>query len=281
MLPLAERPLNDNLPDLTSGDPAGGASQAAMEHRVAELMEAVAARDAFLAVATHELRNPMTPILAQVQRLHRVARISGGSDGEIAQGLKRLETLVEHYVRRATALLDVSRITSGKLHLTPEPFDLVELTGEIVEALRPAAQYIGSAIDLEAPAELPGSWDRLAMEQILDNLISNAVKYGAGRPIAVRVSREADGIALEVRDQGIGISSDDQARIFQRFERAVQRGSRAGGFGVGLWVVGQLVDAMKGRIVVKSEPNRGSTFTVCLPLRQTGLDGMNKNGPAL
>jgi signal transduction histidine kinase len=231
--------------------------------------EALAARDAFLAVAAHELRNPMTPILAHAQRLRRVAsQTEGGRD--LAGGLERLEKLIEHYVRRATVLLDVSRITTGKFRLDLEVFDVADLARQTVEALTPAAHYLGSAIAIEAPDRLACRLDRLAVEQVLDNLISNAVKYGNGSAIRVHVGRDGEQVEIRVADRGIGISEGDQRRIFGRFERAVAQGSKAGGLGVGLWVVGQLVEAMGGSIEVDSKPDAGTTFTVRLPIGMTG-----------
>ncbi|MET0743211.1 MAG: HAMP domain-containing sensor histidine kinase [Microvirga sp.] len=250
------------------GDGPGGTPAPASTDpsaRLDEMAQAIAARDAFLAIAAHELRNPMTPILAQAQRLRRLAdRTDDG--GDIARGLQRLEALIEHDVRRATVLLDVSRITTGKFRLDAEPFDLAELAGATVEALAPAAHYVGSAIRLDAPDNLACRLDRPAVDQILDTLVTNAVKSGAGTPIVLRLAREDERARIEVSDQGIGISEQDQTRIFDRFERAVSQGSKAGGFGVGLWVVGQLVDAMSGRIAVASSPGAGTTFTVELPL---------------
>ncbi|WP_210497404.1 sensor histidine kinase [Microvirga antarctica] len=254
--------MKDNL---TTGLPVDDPlSQASLRQQIAVLTESVAARDAFLAVAAHELRNPMTPILAHVQRLARISAVSG--DPEMAKGLKRLERLVEHYIRRATALLEVSRMTTGKLVLNPERFDLADLLRDAVEAVRPAALYVGSTLSLEAPDECSVVLDRLAVEQILDNLISNAVKYGAGRPVELILSTGPAHADIHVKDQGAGISAADQSRIFDRFERAVSQGSTIGGFGVGLWVVGQLVDAMGADIKVDSVVGAGTTFTLSLPL---------------
>jgi Signal transduction histidine kinase len=247
-----------------------------LERQIAELRDAVAARDAFLAVAAHELRNPMTPILAHVQRLRRMSEASGplgdaSARGDLASGLARLEKLVEHYVRRATALLEVSRMTTGKRDLDIEVFDLAELAHDVVEAARPAAHYAGSSIALVSPDTIMVRTDRLAMEQILDNLVSNAIKYGQGRPIDLSVRSDADRVIVAVQDQGVGISPTDRSRIFGQFERAVGQGSSIGGFGVGLWVVGQLVDAMGARIQVESSPGQGTTMTLHLPRNETDL----------
>jgi signal transduction histidine kinase len=247
-----------------SGAGVDGAPDA-MARRIDELSDALAARDAFLAVAAHELRNPMTPILAQVQRLRRLSTMPDTQEA-VSAGLDRLEGLVEHYIRRATVLLDVSRMTTGKLRLIPETFDLAELARHIVDAQTPSAQYVETVLSLDVSASVTCHLDRLAVEQVMDNLISNAIKYGAGQPVRVAVRPDGAHAELTVQDQGIGISEDDQGRIFGRFERAVGSGSRAGGLGVGLWVVGQLVDAMGGSIMIDSRPGDGATFTVRLPL---------------
>jgi two-component system OmpR family sensor kinase len=261
--------LKDNLDH--RGPVDGSVLQDALEQRIADLTEAVAARDAFLAVAAHELRNPMTPILAHVQRLSRISAASG--DNEISRGLRRLEKLVEHYVRRATSLLEVSRMTTGKLSLHPEHFDLAEQLRETAETLLPAARYVGSTLDVDAPAQLAVFLDRLAIEQILDNLISNAVKYGGGRPISLTLTATEGVATISVKDRGSGILPTDQARIFERFERAVGQGSAAiGGFGVGLWVVGQLVEAMAADISVDSTVGEGTTFTLRLPIQRNGTN---------
>lgn len=268
--------LEDDL-DNSGRDDSAVSRPGALEERINELTEAVAARDAFLAVAAHELRNPMTPILAHVQRLSRIAATAG--DTEIARGLKRLEKLVEHYVRRATSLLEVSRMTTGKFSLHPEHFDLAEQLRETAEALLPAARYVGSTLAVEAPDRVEVFLDRLAVEQILDNLISNAVKYGGGYPISLTLTVTDSLATISVKDRGSGISPADQARIFQRFERAVAQGSAIGGFGVGLWVVGQLVEAMSAEISIDSKVGEGTTFTLRLPI-QDGTDMTHMAGLA-
>ena len=132
---------------------------------------------------------------------------------------------------------------------------------------RPAADYVGSTVTVDAPAHLTVFLDRMAVEQVLDNLISNAVKYGAGRPITLRLVADDDAATIAVQDRGTGISPADQARIFDRFERAVAQGSAIGGFGVGLWVVGQLTEAMGANIQIDSRMGEGTTFTLRLPLQ--------------
>jgi two-component system, OmpR family, sensor kinase len=240
----------------------------------AALREAVAARDTFLAVAAHELRNPMTPIRGRVQLLRRMLRKSADDAfmPKLERGLEQVEWLIEQYVKRATTLLDVSRATTGKLHLDMVAVDLGALVRDIAQDFTPVADHAGTPLEVRAP---PGPvvcrGDKLALEQVIDNLVSNALKYGAGKPVVVRVADEcsADGTAgtciVRVRDRGAGISPQDQARIFDRFERAVRPGEHGGGFGVGLWIVQQFVQAMGGAVEVASTLGQGSTFTVRLP----------------
>lgn len=233
----------------------------------AELRAAVQARDHFISVAAHELRNPVTPLLVQIESLRRMAPL--GADGvpaRLAEGLARLEMIAARYVRRMNTLLDISRLSSGQLRLTPAPIDIAAAVGETAAELEPFARAAGCALSMSIEADLPGFHDRTAIEEIVENLLSNAIKYGSGRPVSLSLAREAETVRLCVRDHGIGISPDDQARIFARFER-VAAASHVGGFGLGLWVVGQLTQAMGGGISVESRPGEGSAFTVRLPLR--------------
>src|SRR4051812_21887824 len=251
--------------EASDGGKPSGQTLEELQRRNAELTEAVAARDTFIAVAAHELRNPMTPMIGQVDLLLNGLRAGRYSPEQVEQRLERIRLVMNHYLKRAATLLDVSRITSGKLRLEPSPFDLSELVHEIVETFAAAARHAGTPIDVNAPASLLGTWDRLGMEQIFDNLVSNAIKYGARQPVKIWAEDREDYVCIRVRDHGPGISIDDRARIFGRFERAVGRDERRSGFGVGLWVVGQLVDAMGGTIGVDDAQGGGSVFTVTLP----------------
>lgn len=254
---------------ITSADNTGALPAARPEdpqHQIAELTQAVSARDAFIAVAGHELRNPMTPIRAQIDLLLRQVRSGRASPQRLEAGLERAAWLVDQYVRRATTLLDVSRLTSGRLKLEPEPVDLALLVREVANSLAPLASHAGSPIGIEVPDAIAGTWDRLGLEQIVENLVSNAIKYGAGNPIGIEAELAGEEVRLRVRDRGTGITELDQARIFERFERAVGPGEHRGGFGVGLWIVRQLAQSMGGEIAVDSKAGMGTTFSVTLPL---------------
>jgi two-component system, OmpR family, sensor kinase len=234
------------------------------QRELAELKEAVVARDAFIATAGHELRNAMGGILVAATSL----RFGPGPSGELPPGVaKRLDSIARQarsFVRRATTLLDVSRLTTGGPRLHRVPVNLTALVLGVIDELGPEAERAGCALAGPEKERIVGCWDREAIEQVAVNLLSNAIKYGAGRPIEVSVTLEGTHAALKVRDHGLGISQEDRVRIFGRFERAVRRADLPG-FGMGLWIAQQLVHAHGGEIDVQSEPGRGSLFTVRLP----------------
>jgi signal transduction histidine kinase len=233
------------------------------------LAEKVAARDSFLAIAAHELRNPITPIVSRIALLRNAVAKGNLPPEKLVHNLEQIDWLIALFVKRATILLDVSRITTGKLRLELDEVDVCEVAHAVAINFEPLAQNAGSPITLDLPSgglAVVGDW--LAIEEVLDNLLSNAIKYGAGKPILMRaVGDPANGVArLSVADGGSGISAESQARIFERFERAVPPANHSGGFGVGLWIVKQLVEAMKGTIIVTCPPGEGSTFFITLPL---------------
>jgi two-component system, OmpR family, sensor kinase len=235
--------------------------------RIAELEEELHARDDFLAIAAHELRNPMTPISAQVELLlSKMPEMARGEPTGLVQGLTRLERLVDAYLRRATVLLEVSRISSGNLYLQMAEVNLSALVRQVATNMVPLAERAGCRLCLNVQGGIVGRYDAMAMEQVLENLLSNAVRYGPGQPIEVVLASDGHVARLSVRDAGIGISERDQAQIFERFH-TLPRIRPNGGFGVGLWVTRRLVSAMQGQITLSSSPGMGSMFTVELPLR--------------
>jgi signal transduction histidine kinase len=227
---------------------------------------AVKVRDDFLSVAGHELRTPITALGLQIQSLQRL--VARNPDPEpvrpIAERLARAHANLLRLDRLVGDLLDVSRITSGHLAITPEPVDLSVLAAEIVERFSDEAARVGCAGTLDAAPGVAGVWDRGRLDQVITNLIGNALKYAAGTPVRVRVSSGAGRAVLEVADGGIGIAEDDQRRIFERFERAAPH-KAYGGLGLGLWITRQIVVALGGTIRLDSRVGEGSTFTVELP----------------
>ena len=247
--------------------------EAALQRRIAELEGQLQARDNFLAIAAHELRNPMTPISARLELLLAKARNGPQTlPNVIVHGLERLEQLVDAYIRRATILLDIARFSSGHLRLHNTEMELSAVVAQVAANLAPLAERAGSRIRLAVEEGVAGCCDAMALEQILENLLSNAVRYGAGKPIEVVLSSDGNCALLSIRDHGIGISEVDQAHIFERFHSLRRPGPKAG-FGVGLWVTHQLVRALEGEISVASAPASGSTFTVRLPLHPAESNG--------
>jgi PAS domain S-box-containing protein len=226
--------------------------------------EAVRARDDFLSIASHELRTPLTPLRLQVQVLRRL--LTNGrrvARDKLAASLDTLERQTERLGRLVGDLLDVSRITAGRLTLHRERLDLAELAREVVERYAGASR---SSIALQTESA-PGSWDRVRLEQVATNLLANAIKYGQGKPIDVMVRMKEGTALLVVRDRGIGIAAEDAERIFGRFERA-DSATSYGGLGLGLYIAQQIAAAHGGRISVESAPGQGATFTVALPARE-------------
>ena len=236
-----------------------------LRRRIAELVAAVAARDAFMAAAAHELRNPMTPILGQVDLLLAAVKAGNCPPAQLEQRLGRIQHSVVRYVKRATVMLGVSRLTRGGFRPDREAFDLAILLREAIGEFAPAARHAGIAITLNAPETLPVHLDRMATEQIIDNLVSNALKYGDRTPVEVTAGIVDQQVRIEVRDHGAGIPHRDRAQMLSTFERVVGHGERRSGFGVGLWVIGQFVAAMKGTVTIGDAPGGGALFTIILP----------------
>jgi signal transduction histidine kinase len=250
--------------DLTLAEEIAARAASAIEQSRlnAELLAAVRVRDDFLSVASHELNTPLTPL-----RLHLGALRRGRADpAKMGERFAALDRQVDRLATLVGQLLDVSRITAGRLALDLAPVDFASVVRETAQRMEGPLAASGSVLRLDVPEALVGSWDAMRLEQIATNLLTNAIKYGERGPIEVRLEQVAGVRArLTVRDHGIGIAPEHLERIFGRFERAVSV-RHFGGFGLGLWIVRQVVDALGGTIRVDSAPGAGATFTVELPL---------------
>jgi len=234
---------------------------------IEELRSAVRLRDQFLSIAAHELRTPLTSLKLQLQSLAPlVERVAApASEPERMTGkLAAIARQVDRLARLIESLLDVSQLSSGQLELRRERLELVELVREVASRMEVSRAMSGCTLNIEGPRPVGGLFDRLRLEGVITNLLDNAFKFGARKPVDVTVEAREGNAVLTVRDQGIGISEDDQARIFQRFVRAVPE-TNYGGFGLGLWSVRQVVEAHGGRIQVKSQVGQGAAFVVTLP----------------
>lgn len=231
---------------------------------VTDYVNARRIRDDFLGIASHELKTPLTTL-----RLTADGMANALAKGVVAP--ERLQSKVQvirkqlgRLERLIHDLLDVSRIAAGRLPLTLEEVDLSALALEVVERFAEELAAIGCETTVRAERPMTGRWDRLRLDQVLTNLLTNAMKYGKKRPIEVIVDGDDDTARLTVRDQGIGIAPEHQALIFERFERAVSARD-FGGLGLGLWIVSRVVQELAGRVRVTSELGAGASFVVELP----------------
>jgi PAS domain S-box-containing protein len=235
-----------------------------------DAQRAVRLRDEFLSVASHELKTPLTPLALKLQVLTREVRALGDSP-QVQRLLGHLEVSrrqVKKLAELVNGLLDVARLSEGRLRIEREEMDLVGLVREVAARLHSQAQEAGSPLVLEADAPVVGQWDRLRLEQVISHLLSNALKYGAGHPVSVLVQRTGERAVLVVKDRGIGIEPQVLARLFRKFERGVSE-RHYGGLGLGLYVTQQILRAMGGSVTAESAPGQGATFTVELPLRES------------
>lgn len=234
---------------------------------------AVHAREEFLAVAAHELRTPLGTLelhlSALERRLGRAPDPSTRPDDETAELAGRIK-VVHRQVRRLTALantvLAASGMKSSETALQEQEADLAAIVRSVLDDLTSYAAAGACPISAHLQEPLPGRWDPVRVEQVVMNLVSNAMKYGAGREVSVQLERRNGAAVLTVHDRGPGVPAEARDHIFERFYRA-EVGQRTGGLGLGLSVVHDLVRAMGGSITVSSPPDEGATFTVQLPVK--------------
>ncbi|MDX9677498.1 hybrid sensor histidine kinase/response regulator [Pseudomonas zeae] len=237
-----------------------------------ELEQAVRMRDDFMSIVAHEVRTPLNGLILETQlRKMHLAR-----DNAAAFTLDKMHAMVDRDERQIKSLirliedmLDVSRIRTGKLSIRPSRFDLVQLVSNLLQNFAQQIEAAETEVSFTAPVPVEGHWDEFRIEQVVTNLLTNALRYGGRSPIQVRVYCEGDEARIEVQDRGIGISQDNQKRIFQQFER-VSAKTVVAGLGLGLFISEQIVAAHGGSIVVESEINEGALFRVCLPIQENG-----------
>jgi PAS domain S-box-containing protein len=234
-----------------------------------EARTAVQTRDNFLSIASHELRTPLSGLTLLMSSLVRAAnqgRLAQLSPEAIKQRMVKAERQTRQLARLVDRLLDVSRLSTRDLHLEREQTDLAEIARDVISRFEDAAGEVGTRIELDVSGPTFGHWDRSRMDQVLTNLVGNAVKYGAGAPITVSVSSGGSGhVRLTVRDDGPGIPLEHQERIFGQFERAAAS-ENVPGMGLGLWLVRRIVTAHGGTVTLDSAPGQGASFKVILPI---------------
>lgn len=230
-----------------------------------EAQRALQLREEFISLASHELRTPLTSLKLQTQMAQRkLDQPEGLETSAVARLIRTYDAQLERLIRIIGDMLDISRIRSGKLDLERSPLELGELVRGVVERTLESGER-RAEVSLSAPEPVRGHWDPFRIEQVVLNLLTNALKYGEGKPVDIRVTTRNGSAVVSIRDRGIGIPPDSHQRIFERFERAVAPRSFAG-LGLGLYICRQIVEAHGGKISVESAPGEGSVFTVTLPL---------------
>lgn len=230
-----------------------------------KLANSLAVRDEFLSIASHELKTPITTLILQLE-ISRMKIEQQAADvwPSIAKYFDKSKDQADKLVALIDDLLNVTRLEAGKTHYEKSRFDFSFLVKEHVEEFREQFELNRTPLTLHAsdPVWLIG--DRTKLGQVITNLLTNAMKYGNQAPVHITVAKENGMAKLVVQDQGIGIAADKHQKIFERFERAVSARSISG-LGLGLFIAHSIVSHHNGKIIVESEPSKGSTFTVELP----------------
>ncbi|MFL5303650.1 MAG: MASE1 domain-containing protein [Polyangia bacterium] len=262
--------LHDRLLFIQGYAVVTAASMLMLAAALAERRSAIGARDEFISIASHELKTPLTALKLRLDTAERATRRLPQPEAVNPQVDKLLRAVA---AAGATAdrldalvddLLDVSRLSAGRLALRLEPFDAGGLLADVAGRAREQAAEAGSTIDLLVAGPIVGAWDRGRLEQVVTNLLSNAIKYGMGRPIRLGAEALGDRVRIWVEDAGPGIARADQQRIFHAFER-LANAQRVGGLGLGLYIGQQIAAAHGGALAVESEPGHGARFTLELP----------------
>jgi signal transduction histidine kinase len=233
-----------------------------------QLQRAVSMRDDFMSMIAHELRNPLNSVYLQAQLRRRMLAAPTPPDSQTMQKMvERDERQIRSMVRLLDDMLDVSRARTGNLAIVPAPFDLAASATAVVDAIQEQARASGITLTLAAPDTLPVVGDEFRIEQVITNLLTNALRYGQGKPVAVTAGiREQEREAfVSVRDQGMGVAPADQERIFEQFERT-DGAAQVAGLGLGLYIARQIAQAHQGRLEVRSAPGEGAEFILSLPL---------------
>ncbi|MEH3086694.1 MAG: hybrid sensor histidine kinase/response regulator [Xylophilus ampelinus] len=232
-----------------------------------ELQRAVRMRDEFMSMVSHEMRTPLNTLFleAQVRKMHLArGRQDAFAPEQLRAMIERDERHIQAMIRLIDDMLDVTRLQRGTLSILPKRFDLARMLARTVESFTHQAAAAECSLSLDAPESLEVELDEFRIEQVVANLLTNALRYGPKQPVEVLLAPWNGGVRLDVRDRGRGIAPEDQQRIFEQFERAADNKVSAG-LGLGLYISRQIVEAHGGTIGVSSTLGSGSIFSVWLP----------------
>lgn len=231
----------------------------------------IKARDEFLSIASHELKIPLTSMLLKLHNmLNNIRNVSlaNFSIPELMGALENAEKQINSLTARINDLLNLSLITTGRMELNPKKTDLVIITKQVAENFSELLKHDGYKLQIEAESPVYGYWDNNRIEEVIMNLFSNAIKYGQNKPINIKITKDEDVAKFMIKDHGIGISSKEQAFIFDRFKRTKESEELGSGLGVGLYITKQIIKAHHGKIKISSALRKGSTFTIELPIEK-------------
>jgi signal transduction histidine kinase len=232
-----------------------------------EAEDAVRAREQFLSIASHELKTPLTSVKASAQLLERRMRQPDSDPARVSSLVSQLQGEIGRLEHLVADLLDATRIQQGRLELRREPVDLVVLARQGIERFEQVPERLPAhRLVLDSDATVSGVWDAARLDQVITNLLSNALKYSpGGGEVRLRVRDLGDQAEIAVSDEGIGITAREREQLFQPFARGDIARQSIGGTGLGLFITREIIDRHEGAIEVESEPGSGSTFTVRLP----------------
>lgn len=260
----------DYTPEFQAGGKING--YVVVGHDVTELRKAIAARDEFLSIASHELKTPLTSLYLQVQ-MARQRMKNDQINPELREKMERTFEISGRQVNRLTDLiddlLDASRIQTGKLNFNFERTNLSALIEDMVGRMAEQLNKAKCPLEMRVSQNIAGRFDPVRMEQVVDNFLSNAIKYAPGAPIEISLDRKEDhAVRMIVSDHGPGIPIDQQQKIFERFERG-SFAKTTGGLGLGLFIVKEIVNGHHGTVSLESAPGHGCRFIVDLPLDES------------
>jgi signal transduction histidine kinase len=241
---------------------ADAAPPAEAQYQIHELTAALAARDSFIALVGHELRNSVAPMLLLAEQFAALVH-DPQAPPVVASRAAMLMRYLNKFVTTVDRVAEVGDLRRGRLRLDRTAVDLVEVVDEVCREARREAESAGTELVVESAGPVTGWWDRARVKQIVTNLISNAIRYGGGGRVELTVRDRGDDAELEIRDHGPGIEPVALAHLFDRFDH--DRPRRPGGFGIGLWVVKTLCAAMDGSVTADNGSSGGARFCVILP----------------
>lgn len=229
--------------------------------------DALKSRDEFIKIASHELNTPLQSLLLQAQMLKRGLELNGTLPAsKLTSHLGKEVTQINRLTHLVQDMLAITRLGKGVIRLNRSKIKLNQIINDVLHDLSELISASHSELHLDLEDSIQGNWDKERLEQVLSNLVTNALKYGRGKPISIRTSLDNNWARIEVEDQGFGIPEESNKRIFERFERDISS-SEVSGLGVGLFISREFINSHGGKIWAESAgANLGSVFVVELPL---------------